>query len=325
MARPPETMTTPATYGGTGWQSRARSHDEELDGGIWSVCGVDSEISPLRQVLLSWPGDELDYAEDPDAWLMLRKPDLTRLQHQCRAVVDTYERLGVKVRLARPKRRSLPNHVFQRDLFFMTPEGAVVARPAAEQRAGEERQAAESLARLGVPILMSFRGRETFEGADALWLDARTVLVGVGLRTNEAALERLRGLLGEFGVDTVKVPMPTQGVQHLLGVVNLIDTDLAAIRSGYVHPSLLERFEAQGVDTIDLPEHDEITERGSMNFVTLGPRRLLMPTDCPLTRARYEAAGIEVHEVDVGEYLAAAGGVGCLTGIVAREPAPEVD
>ncbi len=313
-------MSQPSTYGGPGWTPRARSHDEELDGGIWSVCGVDSEIGTLRQVLLSWPDEEMEFPELPDDWLMLRRPVLPDLQHQCRAVVEIYERLGVKVRLAKPKRRSLPNHIFQRDLYFMTPEGAVVARPAAEQRAGEERQAAESLARLGVPILMSFRGRETFEGADALWLDPKTVLIGVGLRTNDAAFDRLADLLEDFDVAAVKVPMPTQGVQHLLGVVNLIDRDLAAVRSGYAHPDLLDRFEERSIDVIDLPEHEEITEKGSMNFVALGPRRLLMPTDCPLTKARYEAAGVEVHECDVSEYLAAAGGLGCLTGIVHREP-----
>jgi N-dimethylarginine dimethylaminohydrolase len=180
-------------------------------------------------------------------------------------------------------------------------------------------------AQLGMPNPMSFRRRETFEGADALWLDAKTVLVGVDLPTNETALACVRGLLRDFGVETFTVPMPTQGVQHLMGVVNLIDTDLATIRSGYVHSSLLERFEALGGGTLDLPEHDEITERGSMNFVTPGPRKLLMPTRCPLTSARYQAAGVEVHEVDVGEHRSATGGVGCLTGVVSRERTSEVD
>jgi N-dimethylarginine dimethylaminohydrolase len=55
-----------------------------------------------------------------------------------------------------------------------------------------------------------------------------------------------------------------------------------------------------------------------MNFVTLAPRHLLMPAGCPRTRARYEARGIRVEEVDVSEYLLAAGGIGCATGVLAR-------
>ena len=70
-------MSTEATYGGPGWQPRTLSHAEEL-GSLWHACGVSSEITPLRQVLLAWPGAEQDYDEPPDSWLMLRRPDLAR-------------------------------------------------------------------------------------------------------------------------------------------------------------------------------------------------------------------------------------------------------
>ncbi len=291
-----------------------------MDGKTWHASGVDSEIAPLRQVLLSWPGEEQNYKDNPNDWLMMRRPQLDRLQDQCRALVDVYERLGVQVHLDRPERVPRPNHIFQRDLFFMTPEGAVIARPAAQQRAGEERQAAAALARLGVPILMTFRGHATFEGADALWLDPQTVLIGVGLRTNQEAQVRLAPLLEDLGVQSIGVPMPTTGIQHLLGIINPIDRNLVALRRRHIHPLLLDRLARQEIETIDLPEDEEITERGGMNFVALGPRKLLMPSNCPRTRTRYEEAGVTVHEADVSEYLAAAGGIGCLTGIVARDP-----
>jgi N-dimethylarginine dimethylaminohydrolase len=44
-----------------------------------------------------------------------------------------------------------------------------------------------------------------------------------------------------------------------------------------------------------------------------------MPARCPRTRAIYEAHGIECFEVDVSEYIKAAGALGCLTGILRRE------
>jgi N-dimethylarginine dimethylaminohydrolase len=56
----------------------------------------------------------------------------------------------------------------------------------------------------------------------------------------------------------------------------------------------------------------------ALNFVTLGPRHVLMPAGCPLTRATYEAAGISCQEVEIEELLKAAGGMGCLTGILSR-------
>ena len=37
-------------------------------------------------------------------------------------------------------------------------------------------------------------------------------------------------------------------------------------------------------------------------------------------RRRLEGEGVVVHAVDIGEYLKAAGGLACLTGILARDP-----
>ena len=45
------------------------------------------------------------------------------------------------------QREDRPNAVFERDNFFMTPEGAIVMRLAMPQRRGEERYTAQTLAR----------------------------------------------------------------------------------------------------------------------------------------------------------------------------------
>jgi len=57
----------------------------------------------------------------------------------------------------------------------------------------------------------------------------------------------------------------------------------------------------------------------ALNFVTLGPRRILMAAGNPVTLAFYEAAGVACQAVAVDELLKAAGGIGCLTGILERE------
>jgi N-dimethylarginine dimethylaminohydrolase len=55
-----------------------------------------------------------------------------------------------------------------------------------------------------------------------------------------------------------------------------------------------------------------------MNWVCLGPNEVLMPAGCPDTQARLRAAGVEVYETDVSEYLKAGGALGCLMGILER-------
>ncbi len=308
----------PATFGGSGWVPRARAHHDEL-GDHWTGWSVSSEVGALGAVLLAWPPDSLDFAGDPNRWLMLRRPHLQRMRAEYRMLVDRFESLGVAVHTCRPAVPMAPNSIFLRDLFFMTPEGAVLARPAAEQRAGEERGVAEVLAALGVPLVAGFRGTEVFEGADALWLQPDLVAVGTGLRTNTAAFRRLAWLLGEMGVRAVDVPMPASGVQHLLGVVNPIAPDLAALRPAHASPELVGLLDQLGVTTIELDESDEVSTGGGMNFVALSERRILLPGGCAASKARYEAHGVEVHEAPIDEYLSAAGGLGCLTGILHRD------
>ena len=57
----------------------------------------------------------------------------------------------------------------------------------------------------------------------------------------------------------------------------------------------------------------------ALNFVTLGPRHILMPAGNPVTQTLFEGAGIVCETVRVDELVKAAGGIGCLTGILARE------
>jgi len=68
-----------------------------------------------------------------------------------------------------------------------------------------------------------------------------------------------------------------------------------------------------------IPDDEEATRGFALNFVTLGPRRVLMAAGNPITQSFYEDAGISYQTVEVSELLKAAGGIGCLTGIVERE------
>jgi N-dimethylarginine dimethylaminohydrolase len=285
---------------------------------VWSVCGASSHVAPLREILLGVPGPEMRFEEDPAEWLMRERPDPELLSAQARALGQAFGEHGVQVHWHGPMPqipRPTPNHIFVADLFFMTPEGAVISRMASAQRAGEERAIAAALAALGIPILLTVRGEATFEGADAIWLDRRNVLIGVGRRTNPAGAAQLSQLLGDMGV-TAHVCELSARVQHLLGAFNPIDERLAAVLRPAVTDSL--RAALQGWDLLELDLDDETAERRAMNFVTLAPRRVLMPSHSPRTREAFEKRGVACFEADISEYLRADGGIGCATGIVRR-------
>ena len=306
-----------AAYGGPGWSPRVDSLRQEI-GTVWRECGVASEWSPLKAVLLHQPGPELASVREPDSSQMLDAldADLARRQHD--DLAQAFREFGVAVYYIESAVIPPPNLMFVADLLFMTPEGAIVGRPASTVRAGEERLVARRLAELGIPILRTVRGSATFEGADAAWLDPQTVLLATGLRTNAEGAGQVAASLREMGVTVVQVGLP-YGAMHLMGQLRFADRDLAIAWPGRVPYAAVAALRERGYSVIFLPNEEEAKHGMALNFVTLAPRQVLMPAGNPVTQSFYQDAGISCHSVQVNELLKAAGGIGCLTGILHRE------
>ena len=82
-----------ATLGGPGFRPRQSPHVAEL-GSRWAPYAVCSEVAPLRAVTLSVPGEELAAIADPDAMLMLGRPDLSTLRAERAALAAAYAAAG---------------------------------------------------------------------------------------------------------------------------------------------------------------------------------------------------------------------------------------
>ncbi len=306
-----------APYGGKGWSPRERSLKEEL-GNIWSSCGVNTEWTRLKKVLLHRPGIELTGLSDPDEVQMIEIPSIDIIMKQHDTLAGAFRNSGVIVSYLEPTVTPPPNLMFVADLLFTTPEGVILSRPASSVRAGEERFVATRLANLGIPILRSIRGKGTFEGADAAWLNPDTVMIGVGFRTNKEGAMQVSNYLKEMGIESVKVNLPP-GSMHLMGDLRFADQDLAICRPGRVNDSTLDMLGEHGFSTHFAPDEAEIAAGLSMNFVTLGPKKILTASGNPKTQLFYEELGLKCSLVNISEVAKAAGGIGCLTGILERE------
>jgi N-dimethylarginine dimethylaminohydrolase len=251
---------------------------------------------------------------------MLAPLDFDRTQAQHDALAQAYRDSGVTVHYVEPAGPSPPNLMFVADLLFPTPEGVILGRPASIVRAGEERLVARRLAELGIPVLRSVRGRGTFEGADAAWVDAGTVLLATGLRTNAEGAAQVASLLREMKIDVISVGLP-YGAMHLMGTLRFADKDLAVAWPGRVPFAAIEVLRERGYTVLFLPDESEALNGSALNFVTLGPKRVLMPDGNPITEAYLRSAGISCQTVQVDELRKAAGAIGCLTGIIEREMA----
>ena len=311
-------LSETAAYGGPGWSPRKTSAREEI-GTLWAACGLSNEWARLRAVLLHRPGSELEDSADPDAVQMLAPLDPQRAQGEHDALVQAFMAAGVAVHQVAPELPAPPNLMFVADLLFMTPEGAILARPASSVRAGEERLVARRLTEIGIPILRSLCGTAVFEGADAAWLDAETVLIGRGLRTNAEGVAQVTGALKDLGVRTIPVELPADAM-HLMGLLRFADRDLAIAWPGRTPAEATTALRERGYKVIDLPDEEQETRRGmALNFVTLGSRRILMPAGNPAIQSFFERHDIECVTVAIGELAKAAGGIGCLSGILWRD------
>ena len=311
-------MVVTAAYGGEHWSPRTASMRDEM-GEWWGDWGVASECATLRAVLLRRPGPELDAIEDFDKVQMRADldPQLARTQHD--ALVEAYRSHGVAVHCVENGRLDKPNSFFIRDLMLMTPEGAIVTRPASTVRAGEERYVAEALGRIGVPILMTVHGHGTFEGADVSWVDRDLCFLAEGLRTNTDGADQVERMLREIGVhDVVRVGLP-YGAMHLDGLLNFLDRDLAVIWPRRTPFKVVQTLRERGFRFIEVQDEREAQECLPMNFVALAPGKILMPAGGERMRRAYEAAGVECHTVEIGELIKGGGGIHCMTGFLKRE------
>lgn len=310
-------MSLSAAYGGEKWSPRTNDMRADMRE-QWGDWGSGSEVGRLRAVLLRRPGSELDNIEDFDAVQMRAdlNPALARAQHDTMA--DMYEAHGVVVHYVETNRDDKPNQMFIRDLLLMTPEGAIITRPASTVRAGEERFVAEALGRNGVPILMSVHGNGTFEGADCLWVDDDLCFLAEGLRTNTAGADQVERMLREIGVKEVVRVQLAWGAMHLDGVLALASNDVAVVWPYRTPSPVVRKLQERGFKIVEVDE-EEAHGLMPMNFVALEPGKIMMPKGGVRSAERYAAAGLEVLEVDISELMKAGGGVHCMTGFLKRD------
>jgi N-dimethylarginine dimethylaminohydrolase len=132
---------------------------------------------------------------------------------------------------------------------------------------------------------------------------------------------RLRELLAPGGVEVVEVHLPywdgREPLLHLQSLISLLDHDLALVYRRPLPCPLYEMLEGRGFELLDVPE-EEYDGLGC-NVLALAPRRTLMLSGLPATRALLEAAGCDVRTFD-GEEIArkGQGGPTCLTRPVLR-------
>ncbi|WP_240675763.1 dimethylarginine dimethylaminohydrolase family protein [Ammoniphilus sp. CFH 90114] len=289
---------------------------------LWGNWYCDSEVGTLRAVLMHRPGKEIEGITDANfAEYRFRapiNPERARIQQD--ALADLYRQHGVQVHYVQNQREDKPNAMFMRDLVFMTPEGAIVCRPAIPSRRGEEKAVAQTLTALGVPILKTINGDGYFEGASAMWIDRETVIIGTGSRTNDSGADQVEAELRNIGVSHVIRTQIPYGSIHLDGYMNMVDKKKMLIFPWHVTYDCAKALLDKGIQFIEATHIPEVKQGMAMNIVALAPGKVVMPSGNPETRTQLVSEGIEVIEIDMDEIMNGWGAIHCMTAFLKRDP-----
>ncbi|NIO48606.1 MAG: amidinotransferase [Candidatus Aminicenantes bacterium] len=288
--------------------------------------GSQSEVDQIKSLLLKHPKDaficqdniqsqwkELNYLASPDYDKALKEYD-NLVEYLTKSIPEIYY-------LPQKDKTGLDS-IYVHDSVVITNKGTILCNMGKEKRRGEPRAAGEFLLKLGIPILGSITGEGKLEGGDVVWIDERTVAVGLGLRTNEEGIRQLKEFTRDIVDEFIAVPLPhwkgPGDVLHLMSLISPVDHDLAVVFSRLLPVRFREWLQRRGIQLLEVPDSE--FETMACNILAVAPRKCIMLSGNPQTKQILENKGIEVWEYG-GEEISkkGAGGPTCLTRPLLRE------
>ena len=275
------------------------------------------EFSPLRRVAVC-----------PPAHFELREPiNLIQAAHVAggspiavdRAAAQ-HARLGAVLRETgaevvhvEPDPR-FPYQINTRDAGLGTPHGLILGRFRLPVRQGEEELARRAITAARGQVLGSLR-EAAFEGGDFVALTPSLAAVGLGPRTQPAALDELRVLLGPT-VELIGVPFAERYL-HLDMIFNVVADRLALACQVALPPDFLAFVRRRGFRLLEVS--DEEVFRHGCNVLAVGAERIISHPANGRVNALLRSEGLAVVEVDVSELAKSGGGPRCLTLPIERD------
>lgn len=206
--------------------------------------------------------------------------------------------------------------VYTHDASLATDFGLILMRPGKPNRVAEAPHHGTSCAAASIPTFGTVTAPGTTEAGDILWLDAKTLLVGHGYRTNAAGITQMRSLLAPKGVEVLSAPLPygagPSQCLHLMSLISLLDEKTALVDLPWLAVETVELLKARGFRSIEI----EYAERDTLacNVLALGENRLLAIEENQKTNAKLRAAGFDVRTFPGSELcINGSGGPTCLT------------
>jgi N-dimethylarginine dimethylaminohydrolase len=249
-------------------------------------------------------------------------PDFEAAQSEHDALCHQLAAAGAEViELAPPNELSL-DAVYAHDASLPTDFGLIVMRPGKPNRVSEGQHHGAFCLRFDIPTLAKIGAPGTTEAGDIVWLDAKTLLIGHGYRTNASGIQQMRALLAPRGIEVISAPLPYGSgpaeCLHLMSQISLLDEQTALVDLPWLAVETVELLKSRGFKFIEIDRSERDTL--ACNVLALGNNRLLAIEDNHKTNARLRQAGFDVRTFPGSELcINGSGGPTCLTRPLLRQ------
>ncbi|MBZ9795229.1 dimethylarginine dimethylaminohydrolase family protein [Mesorhizobium sp. ES1-4] len=289
-----------------------------------SAFGSQSMAAPLRRVLMRSAANAMRDA-DRAAWHYGPGFNPAKAASQHAVLAELVAASGAEIEWIEDKADGLSDSVFTHDPSLMTDRGALILSMGKPLRAREPSLHEETYRRLGIPILGRVEAPGQVEGGDCVWVDARTLAIGRGVRSNQEGIQQVSNLLTPLGISVYGFDLPLwQGEEaclHLMSVISPLADDLALVYSPLLPAPFYQTLKARGIRLVEGDAEEFAASNGlSLNVLPTSPLRVIAVAGFPRTKAAMEAAGctVELFEADA-LCIACEGGPTCLTRPILRQ------
>jgi N-dimethylarginine dimethylaminohydrolase len=248
-------------------------------------------------------------------------PNFAEAQSQHEALCRELKKAGADVIDLPPAPNLSLDAVYTHDASLATDHGLIVMRPGKPNRIAEGPHHASFCKSLDIPTLGTIEPPGTTEAGDIIWLNAKTLLIGHGYRTNPAGIQQIRNLLSPKGVEVLSAPLPygsgPSACLHLMSLISLLDEHTALVDLPWLAVETVELLKSRGFTFIEI----DASERDTLacNVLALGNNRLLAIEENKKTNDRLRQAGFDLRTFAASELcINGSGGPTCLTRPVLR-------
>lgn len=211
--------------------------------------------------------------------------------------------------------------IYAHDPVKFSPHGAIILNSGKIARQTEAIETKKYLDEQGIPVIGELTGSAVSDGGDLVWVDQETLAIGLGYRTNRAAIQQMKYILNPYVNDIIEVQLPhDQGEAeclHLMSIISIVDDDLAIVYSPLMPIVFRQYLLERGFELIEVPPEEY--ETLGCNVFALGPRVCMLMEGNSRTKRNLEIAGAVVYEYKGDEIsYKGTGGPTCLTCPIVR-------